>query len=76
MDKAGRRIEITKYQERLVPSTQFVAVDGVGPTVSPQASFVAPSAAVVGDVTIGKATRYVRLIRYSKVDSTRGCDLR
>lgn len=51
-------MEVTKYTEKLVPSTRFVAVDGVAPKVSPE-SFVAPSASVVGDVTIGKASRYV-----------------
>jgi carbonic anhydrase/acetyltransferase-like protein (isoleucine patch superfamily) len=52
-------MEITKYTEKLVPSTRFVAVDGVAPAVSEYATFVAPSASVVGDVTIGKGSRYV-----------------
>jgi hypothetical protein len=54
----GKRIEVTKYTERLVPSTQFVAVEGVAPKVSAM-SFVAPSASVIGNVTIGKESRYV-----------------
>lgn len=53
LDTMGKSIEITKYTEKLVPSTRFVAVDGVAPKVS-EMSFVAPSASVVGDVTIGK----------------------
>jgi len=53
----GKNIEVTKYTEKLVPSTRFVAVDGVAPTVSEQ-SFVAPSASVIGGVTIGKSSRY------------------
>jgi hypothetical protein len=55
----GKGIEITKYTEKLVPSTRFVAVDGVAPSVSEKATFVAPSASVVGDVTIGPNSRYV-----------------
>jgi hypothetical protein len=51
-------MELTKYTERLVPSTRFVAVNGVAPKVSAM-SFVAPSASVIGDVTIGKESRYV-----------------
>ena len=50
-------MEVAKYTERLVPSTRFVAVDGVAPAVSESAAFVAPSANVIGDVTIGKSSR-------------------
>lgn len=53
LDSMGKGMELTKYSEKLVPSTRFVAVDGVAPTVS-EMSFVAPSASVIGDVTIGK----------------------
>jgi hypothetical protein len=56
LDKMGKTIEITKYTERLVPSTRFVAVNGVAPQVSEQ-SFVAPSASVIGNVKIGKESR-------------------
>lgn len=59
LDGMGKNIEITKYAEKLVPSTRFVAVDGVAPKVSDTAAFVAPSAAVIGDVTIGPKSRYV-----------------
>jgi hypothetical protein len=52
-------MELTKYTDRLVPSTRFVAVNGVAPKVS-EMSFVAPSASVIGDVTIGKESRFVR----------------
>jgi gamma-carbonic anhydrase len=51
----GKGMEVTKYTEKLVPSTRFVAVDNVAPTVSPE-SFVAPSAAVIGNVSIGEAS--------------------
>jgi len=57
LDSMGKRIEVTKYTEKLVPSTRFVAVDGVAPKVSEYAAFVSPSASVVGDVTIGKDSR-------------------
>jgi carbonic anhydrase/acetyltransferase-like protein (isoleucine patch superfamily) len=49
-------MEILKYTEKLVPSTRFVAVDGVAPTVS-AACFVASSASVVGNVTLGQESR-------------------
>ena len=58
LDGLGKNMELTKYTERLVPSTRFVAVNGVAPKVSAM-SFVAPSASVIGDVTIGKESRYV-----------------
>lgn len=53
MDKMGAAMEVVKYTERLVPSTRFVAVDGIAPTVKEGAAFIAPSANVVGDVAIG-----------------------
>lgn len=55
----GASLEVAKYTERLVPSTRFVAVDGVSPKVSETASFVAPSASVIGDVNMGSKSRYV-----------------
>ena len=58
LDSAGKRMEVTQYTEKLVPSTRFVAVDGVAPTVS-EASFVAPSASVIGNVTVGQESRCV-----------------
>ena len=58
LDGLGKNLELTKYTERLVPSTRFVAVNGIAPKVS-EMSFVAPSASVIGDVTIGKESRYV-----------------
>lgn len=54
LDNLGKSMEVCKYTERLVPSTRFVAVDGVSPTVSPLTAFVAPSASVIGDVTLGQ----------------------
>jgi len=54
LDKMGAGMEVAKHTERLVPSTRFVAVDGVAPTVSKYAAFVAPSANVIGNVTIGE----------------------
>lgn len=59
LDKAGANMEVAKYTERLVPSTRFVAVDGVAPMVAEYGTFVAPSASVIGDVTIGRNSRYV-----------------
>eukprot|EP00543_Licmophora_paradoxa_P004970 CAMPEP_0202442574 /NCGR_PEP_ID=MMETSP1360-20130828/1987_1 /ASSEMBLY_ACC=CAM_ASM_000848 /TAXON_ID=515479 /ORGANISM="Licmophora paradoxa, Strain CCMP2313" /LENGTH=276 /DNA_ID=CAMNT_0049057975 /DNA_START=63 /DNA_END=893 /DNA_ORIENTATION=+ len=53
LDNMGASMEVAKYTERLVPSTRFVAVDGVAPVVSETACFVAPSASVIGDVTLG-----------------------
>lgn len=47
-------MEVAKYTEKLVPSTRFVAVDGVAPMVAEYGTFVAPSASVIGDVTIGR----------------------
>jgi len=59
----GAKLEVSKYTEKLVPSTRFVAVDGVAPTLSETATFVAPSASVIGNVTIGSRSRYV-MLRY------------
>lgn len=53
LDSMGKSMEVVKHADRLVPSTRFVAVDGVSPTVSPLTAFVAPSASVIGDVTLG-----------------------
>ena len=52
-------MEVAKYTERLVPSTRFVAVDGLEPSVSESAAFVAPSASIIGDVTLGANSRCV-----------------
>jgi carbonic anhydrase/acetyltransferase-like protein (isoleucine patch superfamily) len=52
-------MEVAKYTERLVPSTRFVAVDGLEPIVSENAAFVAPSASIIGDVTLGANSRCV-----------------
>eukprot|EP00584_Thalassiosira_punctigera_P017528 CAMPEP_0172553348 /NCGR_PEP_ID=MMETSP1067-20121228/50225_1 /TAXON_ID=265564 ORGANISM="Thalassiosira punctigera, Strain Tpunct2005C2" /NCGR_SAMPLE_ID=MMETSP1067 /ASSEMBLY_ACC=CAM_ASM_000444 /LENGTH=291 /DNA_ID=CAMNT_0013341523 /DNA_START=98 /DNA_END=973 /DNA_ORIENTATION=- len=54
LDNLGKSMEVCKHYDRLVPSTRFVAVDGVSPTVSPLTAFVAPSASVIGDVTLGQ----------------------
>ena len=53
LDNLGKSMEVCKYRDRLVPSTRFVAVDGISPTVSPLTAFVAPNASVIGDVTLG-----------------------
>mmetsp|Transcript_1126 Transcript_1126/g.1475 ORF Transcript_1126/g.1475 Transcript_1126/m.1475 type:complete len:282 (-) Transcript_1126:712-1557(-) len=55
LDGSGKGMEVTKFTEKLVPSTRFVALDDLVPTVSDEC-FVAPSASVIGDVTIGKHT--------------------
>jgi hypothetical protein len=57
MDSMGKQIEVTKYTERLVPSTRFVAVDGIAPAVSGFNNFIAPSASVIGNVSIGEHSR-------------------
>eukprot|EP00559_Dactyliosolen_fragilissimus_P008702 CAMPEP_0184873112 /NCGR_PEP_ID=MMETSP0580-20130426/41659_1 /TAXON_ID=1118495 /ORGANISM="Dactyliosolen fragilissimus" /LENGTH=277 /DNA_ID=CAMNT_0027375977 /DNA_START=580 /DNA_END=1413 /DNA_ORIENTATION=- len=54
LDKLGATLEVAKYTERLVPSTRFVAVDGIAPVISEVASFVSPSSSIVGDVSIGE----------------------
>lgn len=54
LDSLGKSMEVCKHADRLVPSTRFVAVDGVSPAVSPLTAFVAPSASVIGDVTLGQ----------------------
>lgn len=56
MDSMGKNIEVTQYTEKLVPSTRFVAVDDKEPNVSEEC-FVAPSASLVGEVTVGKNSR-------------------
>ena len=57
LDKMGANMEVAKYSEKLVPSSRFVAVDGVAPMVAEYGTFVAPSASVIGDVTIGRNSR-------------------
>lgn len=57
LDKAGANMEVAKFTEKLVPSTRFVSVDGVAPLVAEHGTFVAPSASVIGDVTIGRNSR-------------------
>ena len=57
MDSMGKKMEITKYTDKLVPSTRFVAVEGVGAPRVNKMSFVAPTACVIGDVTVGKESR-------------------
>lgn len=56
LDKMGAAIEVAKYTERLVPSTRFVAVNNIAPTVNADTAFIAPSANIVGDVTIGPSS--------------------
>ncbi|KAL3760551.1 hypothetical protein ACHAWU_009512 [Discostella pseudostelligera] len=54
LDNLGKTMEVCKYRDQLVPSTRFVAVDGLSPTVSPDTAFVAPNASVIGDVSLGQ----------------------
>lgn len=54
LDSMGAGMEVAKYTEKLVPSTRFVAVDGLIPQIAAEGTFVAPTASVIGDVTIGK----------------------
>lgn len=53
----GAKMEVAKYTERLVPSTRIVSVDGVAPTLPGANNFIAPSASIIGNVTIGEHTR-------------------
>lgn len=53
LDRLGKSMEVCRHADRLVPSTRFVAVDGVSPSVSPMTAFVAPNASVIGDVALG-----------------------
>lgn len=57
LDGVGSSLEVAKYTEKLVPSTRFVAVDGVAPVVATTTNFIAPNASVIGDVTIGNNSR-------------------
>jgi len=47
-------MEVAKYTERLVPSSRIVSVDGVAPALPGANNFIAPSASVIGNVTIGE----------------------
>lgn len=53
LDQMGATLEVAKYTERLVPSTRIVSVDSIAPTISPSAAFIAPSANLIGNVTLG-----------------------
>jgi hypothetical protein len=57
-ESMGTAMEVTKYKEKLVPSTRFVSVDGIAPAVSGSNNFVAPSASIIGNVSIGQHSRY------------------
>lgn len=54
LDKLGATMEVAKYTERLVPSSRIVSVDGVAPALPGANNFIAPSASVIGNVTIGE----------------------
>merc|ERR1711865_359404 len=54
LDNMGASIEVAKYMERLVPSTRIISVDGVAPALPGANNFIAPSASVIGNVTIGE----------------------
>jgi hypothetical protein len=73
----GASMEVAKFTERLVPSTRFVAVDGISPQMAPGVVFVAPSASIIGDRLYVKAFQpslishashlyYSLLLRYEK----------
>jgi len=57
LDNMGASIEVAKYMERLVPSTRIISVDGVAPALPGANNFIAPSASVIGNVTIGEHSR-------------------
>jgi len=54
LDSLGASMEVAKYTERLVPSSRIVSVDGVAPALPGANNFIAPSASVIGNVTIGE----------------------
>lgn len=54
LDSIGRRFEIHPYVERLQPSTQVVKLGKDLPQVN--GAFIAPSATVIGKVTIGQSS--------------------
>jgi len=54
LDSMGANMEVAKYTERLVPSSRIVSVDGVAPALPGANNFIAPSASVIGNVTIGE----------------------
>eukprot|EP00536_Pseudo-nitzschia_multiseries_P005937 jgi/Psemu1/238928/estExt_Genewise1.C_1210059 len=54
LDSVGASMEVAKYTERLVPSSRIVSVDGVAPALPGANNFIAPSASVIGNVTIGE----------------------
>lgn len=53
LDSMGASMEVAKYTERLVPSTRIVSANNVAPSISESATFIAPSANLVGDVALG-----------------------
>ena len=57
LDSMGASMEVAKYTERLVPSSRIVSVDGVAPALPGANNFIAPSASVIGNVTIGEHSR-------------------
>jgi hypothetical protein len=60
LDRMGAALEVTKYTEKLVPSTRFVVFDDKSP--SADNAFVAPSASLIGNVSIGQGSSvsYIR----------------
>ena len=52
LDNVGSKLEVTRYTERLVPSTRFLPYGGKSPSYAK--AFVSPSATLIGDVTIGE----------------------
>lgn len=66
LDNMGANMEVAKYTEKLVPSTRFVAVDGVAPKAGTN-NFVAPSASVIGSVSLGEHSRYMSRTRSGDV---------
>lgn len=51
LDAVGRNVEINAYVERLVPSTRVMTLKKVTPEI--KGAFIAPSATVIGKVSIG-----------------------
>lgn len=71
LDKMGAKLEVAKHSDKLVPSTKFVAVDGMMPSVSSINTFIAPNASLVGGVNVDKESSvwYGAILRADDVNT-------
>mmetsp|Transcript_27607 Transcript_27607/g.55188 ORF Transcript_27607/g.55188 Transcript_27607/m.55188 type:complete len:292 (+) Transcript_27607:31-906(+) len=63
LDSIGSSLEVTRYTERLVPSTRFVTFNGQTP--SAPLTFISPSSSLIGSVTVspGSSVWYGAVVR-------------